>query len=301
MKLMVIGNGFDLYHGLDTGYSSFRRYLNVELANKLERIYTPSLWCEFEETLGSVTFANEFIYENYGFVESVPLKGEPYYQIEPPKEHLIHDLRSELNYAFVQWVSNIDISCDQKIRKEIMNQGDRYLNFNYTMTLEKIYGIKNKRINHIHGKITKNRKNKIIYGHARRYTGFALEDSYISPSNWEWFKEEVSAEEVDRDRVLAQYYKSTYKDVEQIIENNNDFFDSICDVSEIYVLGHSLSNIDLPYFRIVAERTHRHKRPKWKVSYHNDSETPQLIQRLESIGIKEDSVYLFKLKEMPND
>ena len=76
--LYIIGNGFDLYHGLMTGYNHFRRYVqknDVELYELIEKYYEykeDDFWYNFEENLATLDdfalreYARNFL-EDYGF------------------------------------------------------------------------------------------------------------------------------------------------------------------------------------------------------------------------------------------
>ena len=55
-KLYIIGNGFDLWHGLPTGYDRFYTFAKVML-DELENYYSFDVahvgpWCDFENSLG---------------------------------------------------------------------------------------------------------------------------------------------------------------------------------------------------------------------------------------------------------
>ena len=56
MNLIIIGNGFDLAHNLNTRYSDFMEYLwknDKEFYDRLTKyIYDEDLWNDFETALG---------------------------------------------------------------------------------------------------------------------------------------------------------------------------------------------------------------------------------------------------------
>lgn len=62
MKLYIIGNGFDLIHGMKTSYSDFKDWLlsvgYIEILEELQSIYKIQendeflLWSDFEKALG---------------------------------------------------------------------------------------------------------------------------------------------------------------------------------------------------------------------------------------------------------
>lgn len=61
--LYIIGNGFDLWHGLATGYSQFYEYAKDTL-NDAERYFDPGdvddLWSDFESSLGTYDWRELF-------------------------------------------------------------------------------------------------------------------------------------------------------------------------------------------------------------------------------------------------
>lgn len=47
---------------------------------------------------------------------------------------------------------------------------------------------------------------------------------------------------------LRSYFFESFKDTSKVIEHNYNFFNSLNNIREIYIFGHSMSEIDLPYF-----------------------------------------------------
>ena len=73
-NLIILGNGFDLAHGLQTKYSDFRDYIwnnNREFYKQLTKyIFEDDLWNDFENALGSfddgeIKEMSEATYLNY--------------------------------------------------------------------------------------------------------------------------------------------------------------------------------------------------------------------------------------------
>jgi Bacteriophage abortive infection AbiH len=91
------------------------------------------------------------------------------------------------------------------------------------------------------------------------------------------------------ERSLAGYLAETYKPTDQILRDNRAFFNSLRSVDEIHVLGHSLSDVDWPYFRRVVAATRRNF-PLWKVSFHDPSKIAEYRQALKEMGVPPDSI-----------
>jgi len=63
--LLIIGNGFDLSHGLHTCYNDFKEYLyetDSVLYDLLKNKMSDFLWSNFEEDLGYLDFSDEISY-----------------------------------------------------------------------------------------------------------------------------------------------------------------------------------------------------------------------------------------------
>ena len=153
--MYIIGNGFDLYHGLPTSYGHFRDYVKEhdnELAELVEKFYfykkDSDFWSDFEENLGN--FDDDMLRE-YG------LNYLEEYGSEKWRDAFHHDYQYELDRkidritqgikeSFCNWLSQL--SFDGLVKKAIPIERDAYyLTFNYTRTLEKIYDIME--INHL--------------------------------------------------------------------------------------------------------------------------------------------------------
>lgn len=53
--------------------------------------------------------------------------------------------------------------------------------------------------------------------------------------------------------ILDDYFSKTFKPSEKIIQENGAFFARLRNIEEIFVLGHSLSNVDRSYFEAVIK------------------------------------------------
>nr|WP_270159999.1 AbiH family protein [Clostridium estertheticum] len=93
----------------------------------------------------------------------------------------------------------------------------------------------------------------------------------------------VDFREQEADQLTKSYFKNTYKNVDKIISSNQVFFSSLNTVHEIYVLGHSLSDIDLKYF----EKINHNVMPwcLWHISYYSECDYNNVIHQLNKIGV----------------
>ena len=95
--------------------------------------------------------------------------------------------------------------------------------------------------------------------------------------------------------MLATYYEKTEKDVKFFMENNSYFFRSLENVEKIYIVGHSLGEVDSPYFieiyKNVAPTT------QWIVICRNDSETQEKMTVLKKLGVKDGMIIIMSATE----
>ena len=149
------------------------------------------------------------------------------------------------------------------------------MTFNYTDTIERVYHIQN--VFHPHGGIPSCSKVNPIMGHGNKY----LIDSYrrkaiqAQSESVEWYESICNA--------IADFCNSMYKDVEGIIERNQDFFKRIEDVDRIMVLGVSFGDVDIPYL----ERIKSAVKPetKWYIYYYGDESKRRLKEVFGILGI----------------
>lgn len=198
-SLFIAGNGFDIAHNISTKYSDFRTYLinmypqslkfrdaivyledaeNINIDDFAAEILLHTMdnaagenWCDFEDALAYINFNGKL----------------------PEANHKENETEKEYNDLMKQYLLYIDmltscfINCSKiwqelfrKWIKHIQEQIDKnkfsgkstlislfsepniiFFTFNYTKTLQKIYGIK--KVIHIHNRVGQ----KLIFGHGK--------------------------------------------------------------------------------------------------------------------------------------
>lgn len=262
-KLYIIGNGFDIAHGLECTYHDFMNYCKdnaCEYFDDMNYLYDDrdKLWSQFEEELPNISKDK--------FKALIQQYIEPYYKStrsgdcsELAKEDIVDYLWS--NIVFCNWVHSINIpECTRLM--EFDPETSLFLNFNYTKTLEEVYGISAKNILYIHGKFTKDNEldvNAITVGH-----GMSAEEIDEKFGNDD---DEIIKELKD----LVNHFR---KDTSKIINDNADFWSSLKDVNDVYVFGHSVAEVDLPYFKKVIESIKPDA--SWHISVHKKEEIPMM-------------------------
>lgn len=264
-RLIIIGNGFDLDHGLNTSYSGFRDFL-LDTKYKDNPLYIPAPlyennfdedqlknfiyrkiqgygdkeWNDFEERLSDLNFDDDLI-SSFGDGDS-----NPFHQAEDNTDNMSNAVLafSHLTELFIQWLTDVydeyiseDDDCIEKKAKSefssLLTNDTEILDFNYTDTVEDVYNFNN--TYPIHGTLD---SGYIILGHSQSPDD-ALE-------RWGRF---IGAEDA-----LVELESSLYKDTEGIITESTNFFDDLHDIKEIYTYGFSFSDVDMPYISEVIAK-----------------------------------------------
>ncbi|MEX9928080.1 bacteriophage abortive infection AbiH family protein [Providencia rettgeri] len=270
MRLYIIGNGFDIRHGLPTGYKHFKSYVaknDQELYDSIEE-YIPAgdEWNELESALGEIDY--ELILQNSEmFLASYNTDdwSDAYhhdYQYEVDK--ITRMLSARLKKQFADWVKGINIADADNSEQYIppISRESLYFSFNYTNTLQQIYAVPDEQIIHIHGNCSYD--DDLILGHS-----FRVEKSlnpYIGPD-----QDTRIAEAYDS---IDEYFGNTFKPSEDIIEDiikeERVFFSSLKNVDEVIVLGHSLAEVDGKYFAEINKSIQENAR--WIVALYRGEE-----------------------------
>ena len=172
-RLYVIGNGFDLWHGLPTGYSDFCEYSSDALEESEQFFWFQEdqrAWSDFENDLGTFDWAVFYDVHNHHDLDFNDFKMS---YIAGLEDELIQEANRHVDTireSFVEWVDSIDISL-LKPRMHFKANA-RFITFNYTSTLQQIYGISEDRVLHIHGRAET--YDELIFGHGETMKELSL-------------------------------------------------------------------------------------------------------------------------------
>lgn len=270
--LYIIGNGFDIHHGINSRFSDYRRWLennNADLYNTLIEFYQDATqdkwWNDFENHLAEfdvLNYALSIGFENQPDFASENFRESDRYIAQLKAEKDFSLFTEEIRISLYKWISQMPMPKEPVVK--IDKDYSYFLTFNYTHTLEDVYLVPSKQILHIHGSLED--EGTIIYGHGsdRDIIQKRVDDSYPKIPSTEHLSEEeyyemISDYEIEHSTQLAIEATlwgviSMEKNVKELIIKNSSFFQSISGIEKVYVYGFSFSPIDLPYLEEIVRQ-----------------------------------------------
>lgn len=244
------------------------------------------LWSNYENILGQLEISDESFltydemidYDNDNDFFGA-LEGN-----EDMSQNLIFAIKNVHN-LFVNWIQSIEEfkkdaqPSDYSKIKEFLNLNAFYLSFNYTNTLEACYHIDSNNIKHIHGYTEPGFKNKnneyssLIVGHGSDIRNDA---DKIYPGTF----------------ALNDIHNNLKKDVLGIIEKNQELWDKISHVKDIYCFGFSFGKVDMPYIEKIISSSAPHC--CWHLNKFNEEESMEQKEKLKKLGIPEHEIKIEK-------
>lgn len=94
---------------------------------------------------------------------------------------------------------------------------------------------------------------------------------------------------------IAKFYERIFKDTNQQINKHRDFFRNLADITSVNIIEHSMSEVDLPYFQAV--QLYSPEKMTWNIYYFNKDEQDSMKERLLSIGVMKEEIYMRDAKE----
>lgn len=259
--LYIIGNGFDRYHGIPSDYRDFAAYLAATdrtVHRMVEEHFAADaeFWAEFESRLAefdehqAVDYASQFL-DDKGY-------GDFQYELE----QIATGLSSGLQSRFSDWVRGLPIPDRRSIRSPLnIDRSALFLTFNYTLTLERVYGVSSERVLHIHGDAA-NAAAELVLGHAwERAPEDSLNFKPDGPDD-DW-RVRNGIEYID------QFFADTFKPTDRLIKQNATFFAGLANVREIKIMGHGLAEVDAPYIYEIMRQVDL-TTTRWTVSIYGD-------------------------------
>ncbi len=298
--LYLFGNGFDIAHGINTPYSSFRNFLSENHEDFLTRFeamyhiqplddtepwYTEAaqkrwnervqkdLWKTFEEDIG-----HPDVDGMYGFAESL-VDSMPQYGISDTLDEYWkeeYSFSNKLQKYVLEWLNSTDTSnCQCRKQSLIGANSDYYINFNYTDTLERVYQIRN--VLHIHGGVPSCSTTPPIMGHGNKL--LITENRHKAMQYYEDGIEWAYSIH----KAIAKYAESLYKDVDRIIAENENVFSQLNCIDKVVCLGISFGDVDVPYLERILQEVD--PKTEWVVYYYGDDARKRLKDVFGILGV----------------
>lgn len=275
-SLFIIGNGFDMAHGIPTAYKEFRKWLidcypdslvyrettiriddyaQLPVDEFAAEILVYAMdhasgedWCNFEEALSRVNF-----FHKIPGPESEELDAIGYDPGEKMKLYLLYIdaisnaiIKSAEEYwpvFFGEWIKSVENKIEQgqysphaALIKLFSDPTNKYISFNYTKTLQQIYGVRV--VKHIHNRVGQ----RLVFGHGDPRSEYSEPiDNLVRPP------------------ILSSFYndfiQSLRKDTDKQMRKYKDFFNKLgVDTDKVYSYGFSYSHVDSPYIKEIIRR-----------------------------------------------
>lgn len=195
------------------------------------------------------------------------------------------------------WILDLDVSVNRRLKKKKVKKFDKFLNFNYTPLLQQLYKIDDSVVCHIHG-TTDCEKMIIGHGDESQFKNKTRSD-FDSDEIFEEYHQDLNERDFrdqEADTVILEYFKSTYKPVSKLIKQNQFFFKGLGEVSEVFIIGHSLGVVDLPYFKEIFKYTG--PKTKWKVTYYEHSDKDYFKKTIKTLGVRGKKIKTINIKSL---
>lgn len=286
--LYIIGNGFDLYHDMKTSYAAYRSFLlekgydgivksfENSLNDDLDRDNISLLWNRMEEVIGLLNYEDAYSYLiDYGNEKwSDSYNHDFQYEIEKKAEYwpgIVDHL--------TEWIRSIEYTYPTERLQRILTNDSKYISFNYTNTLEKLYDISKRNICYIHGDGSID--NKLILGHRN--------ETYYPEWNDNNPDEDVRL--LNAGKFMEDFRKRTYKPIERII-SENPLFNELTErdtYTEVYIMGLSYNKTDEEYIKCIAKRQQAH----WVLLYYSEDDKRMIPDYVKRVGIEDYSAVTY--------
>lgn len=286
-RLYVIGNGFDIHHGIDSSYWHFKEWVRKnrkesDLIRLMDTFFSNDreFWGDIENALGEYDEeeVTDFCEPNNPEDFKYDHPGQWQDGLEGSIPWVFGQTMDEFRDAFDAWVKNIDIS---DVETDLyLPQTAKYLTFNYTETLEKAYGVPTANVLHIHG-------SRLI-----PESGFVLGHSNGRDIDDPLRNEEILLPYQNAYSEVIRIMNEWKKDQEYLIEKNKDFFQSLNTVKAVCIMGLSYSEIDMPYLNKIAAMVAPDC--KWLLYYYSEGDRKRAEAFAKDKGIQDYTVKVFE-------
>lgn len=301
--LFIIGNGFDIMHGVTSRYYDFRDSISKRssLRETLEIwIRKENLWSDFETSLAYID-ANGMLSTVDSWMDDFDVKDENDPDFSAADFFLAQEaamgpamtITQELPKQFRRWANTLTPKGSAKPLAGLLHAESQYINFNYTEFLETLYDIPTGRILYIHGD-RRNKQQELILGHAPEAEDeYNLQNEQAEPH----FRGQGHFDAYQGALLhLNHYYDSTTKKCDDIIRHNKAYFSGLQEITDIIAIGHSMSIVDYPYFFEIIAHNAMPEQLRWWISWHGVEDLRRIESFVSVLGIRQSQVALFNIK-----
>ncbi len=283
-KLYVIGNGFDLWHGIPSSLARFKQYVQATDRDVYREVedYLPTQedWSDLERALADMDV--DALIDNLGhFMGSYGAEdwsdaGHHDFQYEV--QNAVERLSTGLRLRFSEWVRKLPIPSPATARKRLatLDTDAVFFTFNYTSTLGSLYGVPPERILFIHG-CADLADDDLVLGHAwHPQTRNSLNDRSDI--------EDIDTRLMEANDTIDGYFSTTFKRSADLIAQHRGFFEALTDIRQVIVLGHSLSDVDAAYFMALLEQRSVAE-AAWFIACRSPADWPEKQSLLTHLGV----------------
>ena len=276
-KLFIIGNGFDLHHGLHSAYNDYKKFLQqtapemVEAFEELVSDKRPGDMDPWKNVEGAFNLDYDYIFDcilSYNNLAEPDRENPEDYeeQLKKAVSDTTSFVSSFVKRFFVDWVHCVSReSC--LVQDDItVDAEDLFVSFNYTRTLENLYGVDEQKILHIHGSVGGDLQfgtSQISLSTIQRQ----IEDERNRTRNYE----EPMVNAVGN---FMEDIELCFKDIKRNYSILRDFING-AEINEVEIMGASLGLDDMPYYTDILVPAFRDKR--WIFRCHGDADNRAAI------------------------
>lgn len=237
----------------------------------------------------------------------------------------VYVLTGDLPRRFRQWINSLKLTSNNQPLKDIIKPSARFINFNYTEFIEDLYGVPRRNVLYLHGD-RRNKQDQLVLGHGHD-TDALFEKWYQENQNREKYKPIKYGRGVRRYRndnptylayfldderkgnwrsqtrydaitntvrIIEEYYDHSAKKTSDVIETNRKYFESLRDIDTIITIGHSMSEVDYPYFERIIQNNRSPQKIQWFISWYSADDMDRIKTFVERMNIHADQVHLYR-------
>jgi hypothetical protein len=159
----------------------------------------------------------------------------------------------------------------------------QFITFNYTSTLQTVYGIDDSKVLHIHGSVDLH--HELIFGHGKEI---------VEPTEFDEDGESTGSMFSEAEANAMYPLRVLQKPVLNVLNDYEEYFSKFDNVNEIIIIGHSLNSIDWPYFSKIADTT----AAEWKVVCYDEEEEEIFFDSLVECGVPEEDIAIIEYSDL---